>query len=382
MARTQELAAIVVLGLMVTGCAGAPEITEFPASVPSTVAFGTLPTGGLDATVGVRLQAVLDEIVSQGTPDVMAAVVTADGSWSGAAGVDGPDGKLAAVNDEFSIASITKVFTAALIMHLVDQGKIDLNKPLSTYLGDVDVDTNGATVRQALQMKSGIPDTADPSFAKVAADLSHGWTDTEIAGEFPAPTTAPGGEYIYSNPTYKLLGFAAENVTGASLADAMRTLVLDPAGAPSTLRVQTPDAPLPQPWALPVMGTVAKVATFGVGDALPSISDATFSSGAAGMAGTVTDVADWAWQLFAGQVVSLESLHAMMETADTAGHGAGLDELVGGPQGAHGHTGSKDGYQSLLAVFPESQTVIVVFVNQRDATVEHMTASLKEALAG
>jgi D-alanyl-D-alanine carboxypeptidase len=383
MTRARGLFTIVLLGLMVTGCASAPTNADSPTGTPNTATFGTLPTGSLDATVVARLDAVLDEVVANGRPDVIAAVVSAEGRWSGATGVDGPDGKLAGVDDEFSIASITKLFTATLIMRLVDEDAIDLDQPLSTYLGDIDADTNGATVRQALQMKSGIPDTGEQSFAKVASDLSHAWTDAEIAAEIPAPTTDAGGEYIYSNPTYKLLGFAAQNVLGTSLADAMRTRVLDPAGSPDTLRVQTSEAPLPEPWALPVSGAVAPVESFGVGDALPNLSDATFSAAGAGMAGTAPGVADWAWQLFAGRVVSLTSLHAMMTTTDSDGSGSGLDELASqNLPGAYGHSGSKDGYQSLLAVFPESQTVIVVFINQRDASVGGVAASLRDALAG
>ena len=82
--------------------------------------------------------------------------MTPQGAWTGAAGIDGPGGRLATSQDHFAIASISKVFTAALILRLADQGKIDLDKPLSDYLGTLNADSNGSTVRQALTMQSGI----------------------------------------------------------------------------------------------------------------------------------------------------------------------------------------------------------------------------------
>lgn len=381
MVRARRLIPMLVLALAVTGCAGSPSPTESSAESPGGASFGALPTDAFDAEVETKLQGVIDSIVESGMPDVIAAAVSPDGRWSGSAGVDGPDGRLAGVDDEFAIASISKAFTATLIMRLVDDGKIELDDPLASYLGDIEVDANDATVRQALQMLSGIPGSSEESVAQVAADPSRVWTPVDIAADLPAPVGKAGGEYIYSNPTYKMLGFAVENVTGQSLGEAMRALVLDPAGSPDSLLVQTPLAPLPEPWALPTSGTQAPLEAFGVGSALPNISDATFSAAAAGMAGTASGVADWAWQLFAGKVLSPESLQNMMITTDADGSGSGLDELVGkNLPGAFGHTGSKDGYESVLAVFPDDQTVIVVFINQTEAPVDVVAASLKDAL--
>jgi D-alanyl-D-alanine carboxypeptidase len=223
-------------------------------------------------------------------------------------------------------------------------------------------------------MRSGIPDTADSSIAKLAADPGHAWTQPEIIAEFPAAESKPGTEYNYSNPTYKLLGFAVEHVTGQGLAEAMRERVLDPAGSSESLLVQSALAATPQPWSLPTSGV-----GLGTGGALPFLADATFSGAASGMAGTAPEVAKWAWQLFAGKIISSRSLATMLATTDSNGDGTGLDTFSTTPLSV-GHTGSKEGYQSLLTIYPEKQEVIVVFVNQRDAQVDEITAKLAAAL--
>ena len=342
--------------------------------------FGALPTGQVDAATATALQGVVDGAVTVLYPSVIAAVVTPQGVWSGAAGVDGPDGRLAAPHDEFAIASISKMFTAAMVMRLADQGKIDLDKPLSDYLGDLGGKANGATVREALGMRSGIPDTADASLAKLIAAPERVWTADEVVAEFPKPVAKAGIEFNYSNPTYKLLDLAAEHVTGGGLAEAIRFEVLDPAGLPATPIVQGADRPTPGPWVLPTQPGDLEVAKYGTGGALPSVADATFSLAAAGMASDAPSLASWAWQLFAGKIVSAQSL-AAMTTIGHDGYGLGVEAVDGvGPPPVFGHRGSKDGYQSLLAVIPDRQLVIVVFVNRRDANVSSIAAGLAAAV--
>jgi D-alanyl-D-alanine carboxypeptidase len=213
--------------------------------------FGPLPAATLDAATAAALQAVIDKATAASAPDMIAAVITPEGTWAGASGIGGPDGRAATAEDEFAIASVTKTFTATLIMRLVEQGKIDLDAPLATYLGDLGVDANGATVRQALGMRSGQAADADDAAALIHADPAHVWTAAELVTHFPPPAAAAGETYIYSNYGYSLLAFAAEHVTGTSFASAMRTEVLDPVGATRVVPQGT-DAPTPKPWALPI----------------------------------------------------------------------------------------------------------------------------------
>jgi D-alanyl-D-alanine carboxypeptidase len=357
-----------------------PSNTAPVAETDSLMLQGPLPTSAIDPQSAASLQAVLDKIVADGAPDAIAAVITPDGTWSGAAGTDGPNGRAATADDSFAIASISKVFTGALIMRLVEQGKIDLDHPLADYLEGVDTDTNNATVRQTLEMWGGFGDTPSSAFDEVYADPGRVWATADVVSKIGAPLTPAGTEYHYSNPGYKLLGFAAEQATGKSLGTAMGEAVLDPAGA-SEIWMQDPDHLTPQPWALPLEGSEGPLdlAAYGQGGALPCLSDSTFSLNAAGMASTASGLATWGWQLFSGQILQPQSLAAMM-TFDSDLSGLGVEMITDFGVPAYGHAGSKPGYASLLTVLPETNTVIVMFINNQEADVYSATGSLLKAL--
>jgi CubicO group peptidase (beta-lactamase class C family) len=108
-----------------------PADTSATSAADSLMLHGPLPTTAMDQATAARLQSVLDATVAAGVSDAIAAVITPDGTWAGAAGSDGPNGRAATADDNFAIASVSKVFTAALIMRLVEEGKIDLDHPLA-----------------------------------------------------------------------------------------------------------------------------------------------------------------------------------------------------------------------------------------------------------
>ena len=344
--------------------------------------FGPLPTAGLDASRSAALQAVLDAAVRDGAPDAIAAVVTADGTWAGAAGIGGPEGRAATAEDEFAIASVTKMFTATLIMRLAEQGKIDLDAPLASYLGDLDVDANGATVRQALEMMAGFADDEQPAAMNaIHEDAAHVWTPAELVARYLPPPAAPGTSYRYSSPGYAMLGFAAENVTGTSLAAAMRAELLDPVGA-SRIAAQGPGVATPTPWALPIdryLGTW-RAEDMGVGGVISCMSSATYGPGAGSIASDAPSLAAWTWHLFAGDVVGASSLAAMLP--GSSGHGMGIERVrdVGRP--AIGAAGSKTGYGTIMAVDPTEQAIVVLFVNDPDFIVERYVTALFDASGG
>ena len=99
-----------------------------------------------------------------------------------------------------------------------------LDEPLASYMGDLKVDTNGATVRQALEMRAGLADfrAARRLRNHIHMDAAHVWTAEEMVAEMDAPVAAAGERYLYSSPAYELLARAAEHVTGTSYASALR----------------------------------------------------------------------------------------------------------------------------------------------------------------
>jgi D-alanyl-D-alanine carboxypeptidase len=356
-----------------------------PTAEPTQEAFellGSLPHEKLGAGTASALQGVLEGAVSHGAPDAIAAVITPEGTWSGAAGIGGPDGRMATARDEFAIASVTKLFTATLILRLAEQGKVELDAQLSSYLGDLKVDANEATVRQALEMMAGLADDEQPAAADaIHVDASHVWTPEELVARYLPPVAAPGTRYMYSSPGYSLLGFAAENASGMSLPAAMRAEILDPVGATRVL-AQGPDAATPRPWALPIdrhLGTW-RPEDMGVGGAISCISSATYGPGAGSMASDAPSLAAWLWHLFAGDILADSSLEVML--AGPQQHWAYGLESAPYPYieaNAIGGSGNKTGYGSQWTYFPEHRAIVVIFVNDPDFIVESTVQRLLEA---
>ena len=352
-----------------------------PSAAPSPLeAFGPLSSVPFNTAKAATLQQVLDDAVAHGAPDAYAAVVTKDGAWAGAAGIGGPGGRKATADDEFYLASVTQVFTTALIMRLAEEGRIDLDAPLASYLGGLKTDTNGATVRQALGMRSGLPDY-DPNEAPTAiqADAGHVWSVEEIAAHFVKPTSAPGSAWIHAGPNFVLLAVAAEHVTGSSFANALRTEVLDPVGAARIVQ-QGFGVVTPKPWALPTKAHAAPIALadYGADGVISYMSSVSFSFGSGSMAGDAASVAAWAWHLMAGDVLKPASLQAMLPGSD--GHGLGLERLSDlGDRDVIGLTGQKTAYGSMLAVIPAEQVVVVFFVNDPEFIFESYVRDLISA---
>ncbi len=309
---------------------------------------------------------------------MIAAVITAGGSWSGAAGIGGPNGRKATATDEFAIASLTKTFTAALIMRLAEQGRIDLDAPLANYMGTFSVDTNGATVRQVLAMRGGLAEHRSNAADRIVADPTHVWTWPERIAGYAPPASAPG-LYSYSSPSYELLALAAETVTGTSFGQALRREVLDPVKADRILD-QAGGGMTPKPWAVPIDEHLGRFqpSDIGVGGAISCMSSATFGTGAGSMASDAPSLARWLWHLFAGDIVAESTVETMI-TAGLDRWAYGMESAPYSEARAVGSSGSKTGYGAQWTLFPSSRAIVVIFVNDPDFIVEPTVNGLVHA---
>ena len=324
------------------------------------------------------MQEVLETAVRFGAPDVIAAVITEQGTWAGAAGIAGPENRPAAAEDEFAIASLSKTLTAVLIMRLAEKGTIDLDAPLAAYMGDFEFDTNGSSVREAIAMRGGLADSRPDAPDLIVADPGRAWTWAERIAGFPPPVSEPG-PYAYSSPSYELLGLAAEQATGMSYGEALRTEILDPVDADRILD-QEAGGLTPQPWALPINEHLGRydATDMGTGGAISCISSASFGTGAGSVASDAPTLARWLWHLFAGDILEVATLEPMIA--------AGLDAWAYGFESAPyaearslANSGSKTGYGAQWAYFPESRAIVVIFVNDPDFIVEPTVNALLAA---
>jgi D-alanyl-D-alanine carboxypeptidase len=129
----------------------------------------------------------------------------------------------------FRIGSTTKLFTAAAIMLLVDDGKIALGAPVSRYLPDTPSHWNKVTIEHLLTHTSGIPNlTMDSGYWRTTARLDH-TLDELIAPVRERPLVSePGAKFSYNNTGFNLLGKVIESVSGMEYYDFIERRIAQP----------------------------------------------------------------------------------------------------------------------------------------------------------
>lgn len=278
----------------------------------------------------------------------------------------------------FRIGSVTKQFTAAIILLLAEDGRLSLDDTLDTYFPDFPR-SNEVTIRHLLQHTSGIANyTSQQDFMSAAAPLDH---DAErmvayIASADPLYDFDPGTRWSYSNSGYMLLDYIAGQVAGQPLADQLRTRIFEPLGMNNTRmdsaaeivahRAQGYDRAPDTPAGFTNAGYL-------------SLSVA---AGAGAMRSTPHDLITWMHALLDGRVVSPESLGLMLEPArlsdgrfarETLPEQAaaladvhfGFGIMTGERDGRRliGHGGSINGFNASLLHYPGEDITIVLLVN-------------------
>jgi D-alanyl-D-alanine carboxypeptidase len=323
------------------------------------------------------MQGILDAAVEDGKlPGIAAAVIVADvGVWSGAAGTADRVTDLVP-RSQFNVGSINKAVIAAQVLRLVEDGILDLDDPIADHLpGGLDFDTNGATIRQLLSMRSGI---ANPEEDPLVLGYDRRWVPIhpnrewslerrlETLETLPAPEDPPPGSvYEYSSTNFTLLRMAIEHETRRPLAEVLRYDVLaDPELERMILQSQEhPTQPVAAPLSRRYQEDVTAAFEAG-GGYLPSRFD-----GSEAIVSDAPSLARWVYELFGGRVVSRESL-AKMTWLGHDGYGFGLYEDAeewGIEEVAVGHSGILiPAYSSYFVVLPEQGIVVVTLSNVAD----------------
>ncbi|MEG3663332.1 serine hydrolase domain-containing protein [Celeribacter halophilus] len=206
-------------------------------------------------TLSQKIQALVDaESAKANTHGVILRVSSGDGrvDYKGSAGVATPDTR-------FPIASITKMFTAALIMQLADEGRINLDQTAQSILTDVDLSglhvVKGVehgpalTIRHLLHQTSGLADYYESDLAndlKEGKDRSYDLNDVLQMTQALPPQAAPdNGKSYYSDTNYQLLGAVVEQATGQTYDQALQSRICEPLELTQTGVLQGNDMGLP-----------------------------------------------------------------------------------------------------------------------------------------
>ena len=183
------------------GCGGDPEPSG-PAKAQTPTARGSR-AAGFDPGLARTLQNTLDRIrESQGTPGAAVAVVMPGaGVWSGTSGQADPRRHRKVTGRTlFAVASVTKLFVAALTLRLAEDGALRLDDPVSRWVPEFR-DAGRITVGQLLGHRSGLRDfTEHPAFdARQRRSSDIAFTPEALLRYVGRPTSEPGEAFRYSN---------------------------------------------------------------------------------------------------------------------------------------------------------------------------------------
>lgn len=260
----------------------------------------------------------------------------------------------------YRIGSLTKQFTSAAVLQLVDDGRVRLTDTLGAYLPQYPR-WGRVTVRQLLNHTSGIPSYTGSTRwqARMAETLPPDSVLAFVAGD--SARFAPGARYEYNNTGYFLLGRLLERVTGRSYAAVMRERFFAPLGLRSAS--YCPDVPSAPSHA---RGYERKAGDSALAPASPISMTSPYSAGALCM--NVPDFVRWQDALAGGRVVR-PATYARMATADTLGDGSattygwglGTGAIDGRP--VVSHTGGINGFTTAALVVPGDSLRVAVFTN-------------------
>ncbi len=367
---------------------------ELAATKPYSIPHHGLTTATpmLRAALDARLKAIRTKT---GIPGISVAIVFPDGStWRGVAGLaDVAAARAVTPDTAFPVASVSKTFTAALILSLVQDGRLGLDTSARSYLPSLPIDP-AITIRELLDHTSGLRDFffgagVDHALLSKPARV---WDPARSLKYLGKPFSKPGVSWHYSNTNYLVLGMVAEAVGHDTVADQLRGRFLGPLGLDHTYyqAVEGPRGPVVHDYRF--LGTSPKLPAIDLSDGtavVPFTSVVTAAGAAGSIATTATDLAHWAQALYAGPALDRPTRDAMVDDAlrtaklkAAIGYGLGVQEEVVDGVPTLGHSGRYLGARAAFRWLPDQRIAIAVLTNQSRTDVNPIVASLlKVALA-
>ncbi len=269
--------------------------------------------------------------------------------------INGTEKKPLTAANRFRIGSITKMFTAAMILQLVEAGKLKLTDTLDKFFPQIP-NARKITIEQILWHRSGIPNVKREQNSQGNVNTIPVTKDEILAQIVKAtPDFEPDTKRSYSNSGYQVLGLILEKVTGKSYEEALKERISSKIGLKDTY-IATGNIDVSKNEALTYMN-------FGDGwkpvpETHPSIL---FSAGA--IVSTPNDLVKFIQALFDGKIVSKESLDRMKTIRD--GEGSGMEPFTFAGKTFYGHTGGADNYGAWLAYMPEEKLALAYTTNAK-----------------
>jgi D-alanyl-D-alanine carboxypeptidase len=281
--------------------------------------------------------------------------------------ISGTEKKPLTAANRFRIGSITKMFTAAMILQLVEEGKLKLTDTLDKFFPQMP-NANKISITQILSHRSGIPNVSREQNAQRNVNTTPITKEEHLGLIVKAtPDFEPDTKSLYSNSGYFLLGLIIEKLTGKSYETALYEKISKKIGLKDTYTANG-NIDVNKNESLTyfiIPGSDWKQ----VPETHPSLL---FGAGA--IVSTPYDLAKFILALFDGKIVSKESLDQMKTMRD--GEGLGMTTFAFSGKTFYGHTGGADNYGAWLAYLPEEKLAIAYTTNAKVYPVKDIVSGV------
>lgn len=235
--------------------AGAAIMTSLTTILAGTAFAGSAPPGALPPLNPATLRAAMAGLPNSTVTGELVKISGPAGRWNGTSGVSDVQTKAPVdVNGNFRIGSISKIFTATVILKLVAGNRVDLNQTVQHYLpGLLPRKWPAITVGELLNHTSGLPGQStlpNGDATWFAAHRFESWTPRQVVESYAGDQMAftPGTKQEYNGLNYFLAGMIAQSVTGDSYASLVRRWIIAPLGLKHTSVPDRNDPYLPEPY--------------------------------------------------------------------------------------------------------------------------------------
>lgn len=321
-----------------------------------------------------KYQEIIDKYTKKGLPGIALLVRNSDGLWAGGSGYADIEKQIKMKACHISkIASVTKLFVGTLIMQLVEEGKINLDDPISKWIDkDLIKDVENAdkvSIRQICNHTSGIYDVITDSgfYLEILNNQSKFWTPKDLLKYVDGKKAyfEPGADVKYSNTNLILLTMVIEKITGRKHGDLLREKIFNPLGLKDTYyywHENLPNFIAQGYYDLYNNGTIINMSNYNTGS----------GNGYGGIYSTIYDMQIFIEKLFKEKtILNQESLNTMLTFTPVE---EGYDRSFGitvvrdfmnrdSSEWAFGHRGRDLAYTADLFYFPRKDVTMSYNVN-------------------
>lgn len=345
--------------------------------ITSIIVAGCLVSGCRVESIDGQLDALLDPLRAADSPGVAIAVIRGDELLvTRTVGLTDPEsGVLISSSTNFRLASVTKQFTAAAILLLIERGDLQLATTLTEVFEQFPSYGSAVQIQHLLTHTSGLVDYEDVMSASEEKPILDAGVLTLMQDQV-STYFAPGSEYRYSNSAYAILAQVIEARSGKSFATFLRDNIFAPAGMENTVAYEKG-----------ISSVTSRAFGHSMIDGHYERTDQSSTSsvlGDGGVYSSLDDLQRWysyvdSGELLPPKVIDRSTTRQPGTThADDAGYGYGwFVETYAGHKNVR-HSGSTIGFRNDIERFPDLGLTVIVLSNRNETDAQDLARSIAE----